>query len=421
MRFVALSVMAAALVGLPIGVAATPAAGATASPAGAFAPLTAQQAPVMFNGFDVTEFVEFAKHDLREVTTPFTLYHWDKSGQHSSWSNITSPHDPAFAQMIRNAAPTPFRTLGPHGVFSEMYGAGFYLAVDPVATRSYGGGLDEFDYEKTVLEKAAPDQNWQLVQLTLPIGFRFLDLAEAQPFTPAVRPILDHFGCKPPQNSADGFFVAGGTGLTAECADFVRFVYQTTFAIDAIAYRYESAKFAACEAGLKLRPNDDPLAFVITNGQHIESQNVTVWHSQTTDEFENRKLLESLFYFDLTFQGDGILNADATEKAIARLQADNPGASIQLGRLIRLTTASLQFVYACPIGTKFSDPDASCSSQIALLPATVTDILSSTTSAPYGLLSPDLEDQRKSSATAVEAFLKVNRLGCDGTARYKSL
>src|SRR5262249_25131637 len=43
----------------------------------------------------------------------------------------------------------------------NMFGPGFYAADDPVVTMSYGGGND-----------------WVLLQVRLPVGFRYLDIRE---------------------------------------------------------------------------------------------------------------------------------------------------------------------------------------------------------------------------------------------------
>jgi hypothetical protein len=107
-----------------------------------------------------------------EINKPVTVYNWHKaSGEAELNQNSKAPKE--YASLEKFAARYWDKQTDPTNT-GDLYGTGLYTALDPVATRSYGGNSDE--------------KNWVLTQIRLKPGFRTLDVKRDG----GVGPTLDH-------------------------------------------------------------------------------------------------------------------------------------------------------------------------------------------------------------------------------------
>ena len=291
--------------------------------------------PILFKGTDITDFVEYSKLDVMTVTRSFKLYNWSKNGQNAQWKQIPNSHDARTLNMVKRSANGYFGQLGNPGGDENMYGYGLYTSLDPVATRSYGGYSYSYGYEKPVDPNA--QQMWQLIELTTPIGFKFLDLNQAHNYSRSdvdLQPTLNAFKCTG-LRSADSFFQYGAVRLAPECIALFKFVFQDTLKIDAFSYSYNTSHFLMCDKGLYAvneRSFDRERALVLTSNTWMNTQNVSVRVSIMRGEPNERRLIQSLFAYSGYAQNGGmVLDPKAAQSVIKNLLSQNPTASIQDG------------------------------------------------------------------------------------------
>jgi hypothetical protein len=111
-------------------------------------------APIIFEGTDITEAVEYYRPMVHPLKNSVFVYHWNGGGARGD--------SPLVYQQVEKWTRSFWQSYGnPETVSGGMYGRGLYTAIDPVYSFSFGGG----------------PENWFLLELELPVGFKLLDIA----------------------------------------------------------------------------------------------------------------------------------------------------------------------------------------------------------------------------------------------------
>jgi hypothetical protein len=176
----------------------------------------------------------------------------------------------------------------------NMFGPGLYAAVDPVATRNYGGaGTD-----------------WVLVQIQLPVGFAMFDLnRDGGDTPPASGPMIDALqkaDC-PTSWDYDGGMLNNlfnpSTHKNPTCTATIEHILRDKLQVDGFFYSYSYSNFKACQPPLDPNSNSTTPdasyrggAFVITDGSKFTAQSVRIFNQNTSDDLQDRMDIESSFY-----------------------------------------------------------------------------------------------------------------------------
>ncbi len=381
----------------PSGATYYPSVTATPSPT----PVKTQAlTPIMFQGIDIAPVVELAKRDIVTVTKPFKVYHWSPFGGSPHWRGATTGHDPqilANAKMLGNLF---WKTAGTSIGSYNRYGNGLYAAADPVETYGY----------------AKASANWELVELTVPVGFQYLNLANRiRGWDDAsITSIVSKFSCGNAYSwsrtvTPDDFFTNGGVALDQTCFQFVKKIYKEILNVGGLAYSYGSHPFVTCETGM--RDDNNGVALLFFRGDWMNASNVEYFTSRNRDNTLERRYIQTLFL------GTAVAHeavAHAAQPLVLKLLSANPTYSISpTFSRARCNTSSCQMsVTACaPNGY-------TCASEDLLLPVPSSATIStaeSLLSEPEMLLWSDLEGQPKTTPAETDQWLRTNRLGCDGS------
>jgi hypothetical protein len=193
----------------------------------------------------------------------------------------------------------------------NSYGPGLYFALDPVATRSYGGGQNT---------------GWVLMQLHLPKGLLVMDLSRDgnQQAPLKVQRAMIALGCPKEMiaagqmqfgnfffgmnnyNATNGFTDSSGKHIAIpdQCILSVRKILKDDLQIDAFVYGYSSTEFKECDQPVSPQYYDQEsgnnpnrsAAMVLLNAKKFTAQDVRVFNAQTPDDKEDRLRIETLFY-----------------------------------------------------------------------------------------------------------------------------
>jgi hypothetical protein len=155
---------------------------------------------------------------------------------------------------------------------------GFYLALDPIASRSYGGDTP----------------NWVLYRIQIPKGLRFLDISmnrsgwEASKMSDTIIKSLKALGCEPKPLDAENFSYQHlfqydeGNG----CRKIVNQILNQIGA-DMIQYRWTAAEIPGCTGN-----NDesfDERAIILLHPEKLSHNAIRVFTADTPDTPEYRK------------------------------------------------------------------------------------------------------------------------------------
>lgn len=230
-------------------------------------PITSQAGanqPVMFKGVDISAAIAFYSKQVSVLTSSVSIY---------NWSEDPNDDDSSQSQRAQLWAKTFWSQYGSAKNGTEnTYGNGLYAALDPVVTTAYGG------IEST---------GWLLLEMKLPVGFRFLDLRALQAVPSNVQTILTKFNC----DSVDAGFAHGGFDVDKNCQGLIRTLFKDQIKIDGFAYAYGSWTFDGCV-------NDDYesyRAFVITGSDWMRPELINYYTVKTTKNRANRTMIQSLF------------------------------------------------------------------------------------------------------------------------------
>ena len=230
---------------------------------------------IMYEGTDVSSVVAVFGSQVHPLKRKVFVYNWSGAGGEPYWKSDPDKNDSFILKHTQDIAGIFWQNYGNGN--GNMYGMGVYAAVDPVVTRSYGGGGDI----------------WLLLQMEFPKGFRLLDLTEALPWSgdPAIKTraasIMTTFGC-PAGLNADSLFTNGGSDLSTKCRGLVARVFRDSLQIDGFAYSYSGSHFDDCSG-------DTEKAFVITGSAWMRPDYIRYFSAASRKDVLGRRRIQSIF------------------------------------------------------------------------------------------------------------------------------
>ncbi len=96
---------------------------------------------------------------VKVTNAPTLVFHWSRRPTSTPLQGVISARDPSYLRYITPKV-QDFKRLDHH--YGNSVGRGLYAALDPVASRDYGGRKD-------------PKKKWMLSVIHLPSGFKTLD------------------------------------------------------------------------------------------------------------------------------------------------------------------------------------------------------------------------------------------------------
>ena len=241
--------------------------------------------------------VSYLKKFVKELTRPIHLYHYfDAQNADPVWRSKMSASDPLGYRSVYWNADGYWRDQGTDGG-GNMMGRGMYFALDPVATRSYGGGKD-----------------YVLVRVELPKGIKVFDVTWSpgvDSSMPAeVTKIYETLGCTWSQ------FARGNTTKTASnmmepkhmsdriCIDTLKKIIDRDLRVDVLAYSYSSSVFKEClpvgESHMTVNgapyKSERQSAFVLMSNRWVRPELVRLFNRNTSDATEERLRIQSMYY-----------------------------------------------------------------------------------------------------------------------------
>lgn len=354
-------------------------------------PVVSHAAPakkaVMLNGIDISAAIDFYSTQVSVLTSSVNIY---------NWSPNSIDDDSASSQRAQLWSKTFWTEYGQGTGSGNMYGRGLYAALDPVATRSYGGGAAT---------------GWLLLEMKLPIGFKFLDVNAYGIVVPAnVQSILSSFNCP----SIDSAFQGGGMSVNANCHSLIKALFQDNIKIDAISYNYNSTQFKICSQNQSYNTSR---AFVIARSNWIKPELINYYTAKTTKDVAARTMIQSLF-----------LPPPMSKEDIAALQSKVVSDYLALhSDSTYQGTQSNCYGNICNVIAIFCTTDKVCDFQSYSIQNEVTTLMTAaefSQTAGYGLKSllwADLEGKEKAKAKIQDDWVMAHRLGCSGTLQVKAL
>jgi hypothetical protein len=256
-------------------------------------------------GVDLSSAIRFFKPFVKTLKQPIYLWSWfDARGRNPIWTSNVPASDSIAADHVASASrlywqsfctgdssqdPSDCQVDQTRMQFGSgnMYGPGFYAAVDPVTTSDYGN----------------PSQgNWVLLQIKLPVGFKIVDYVAAYntSMPSDVEQTLQTLGCPFSGYSFyESVFALNRSGRSyGKCSLAMRYIFRDVLQIDAFDYSYQGTLFPECKV------QNHETAFVITNDEAFDSWShrgatqaeVKVFNKMTTDAREDRVRIQSFFY-----------------------------------------------------------------------------------------------------------------------------
>jgi hypothetical protein len=238
-------------------------------------PLRAAEAGYEYSEADFQTLVKTITPEVFELTDSTVMYNWHP--EKSDAGLKPSSRDPdAFADAQKFMKRYWDHQLDPK---NAGMGDGLYLALDPVITRSYGRGSNQ----------------WVLTEVRLPKGFRILD-AHRQGHSPMSKEqleLMNRLGCTMDEHDdplAKELVNPKNNNKSPSCAAVIRRLLNETLKVDALAYGYDSTYFSECDATNPHRQT----ALVVMNGEKISSADIRIFNRTTNDDLDSRIRIQSL-------------------------------------------------------------------------------------------------------------------------------
>jgi len=251
---------------------------------------------------DEKPLIDFIEKNVRTLDRSVDMWHWFNAyGRNPLWSSHFQSDDPAtwrhFDYMARlffqnfcvtDGTPNPPDCAGANIRFGtgNAYGPGLYVLADPVGTASYGYG----SYG-----------GWAVLQIRLPVGFRYLNADDYTSFSPEAQTVLQALGCS--SGVSIGSLLSVGRykdSYGSQCVLAIRRILKDEIKLDGISYAYSAASFKDCKPSAESKENHAH-AFVLTSSRGIGAADVRIFNAQTTDAIEDRARIETLFYLAQMF------------------------------------------------------------------------------------------------------------------------
>jgi hypothetical protein len=348
------------------------------------------------DGVAIGPLVSFLEKEVVVLDAPMTIYNWSPNGK---------IYDNGAKNMAETAAKTFWRAYGSYS--GAMYGLGLYGAADPVSTFYFGGGM------------TSP---WLLMELSLPVGFRMIDVYSVsrysnQTLPDDVKAIVDHFKCRTTGVSADGFFTGGGGGVSPECQAIVRTIYKDILRIDGFAYSYGRTYFKDCMKS-DLFVSQGQRAFVITDHKWMTPTSVKYYTANSTDSTADRTRIQTLFLkgaYQVVSAG-GLQSIDQNQvRTIIESYLDTHEDSNLKDTFKQCDDAT------CTITARFCDSTNRCENielpKVRRPTANLITEEAASGTEPRKLLWPDLKD--KAQTPKIVDWMKQNLYTCGETLPFK--
>lgn len=268
--------------------------------------LTAHAQSSFFQGTDLTPLLKVWQKNYIHVTNkPFSLY---------SWASGSSLGDGAVAvtRVQQNINNFWSQRFGQPTGGSNIFGSGFYAAIDPVATVEYGAWGDR----------------WTLAEVRIRPGTVLAEVdrtvGEDLVYDRDVTKILERFHCD--RNLQPLWFFTSGSAMDPQCLQLGRYLFQEYFNVTAITYSYIAMDYYSCT---KIQEGLRP-AFFFLDGRGFTPANVEYYNEKSTKNPDVRRRIQTLLYEAaniVTRPGDAITTKEAAPTRVSKkiLWADLEG------------------------------------------------------------------------------------------------
>ncbi len=290
---------------------------------------------------DVRTLVAHYRTMTYTLQQPVLIYYWfDGAKEKGPWLNQIKANDPAGAELLRAKTSTYRQWLQSDPTSEQTTQIKVPMGmIDPVAN-SWGGGHGEYGMNPLMnslgrIPSSSPVcegeecggggmvekyENWVLAQVTVPAGLTVLNLARdgANSVPLAVESILDRNRC-PVQWKKDYLglnmnrFFQASNKVPAECRALLDAVFFDKIRINALIEMGSGSYFDECKA-TQAKDIDVGYAYAqsrdwrnsgltILSPDVFTTESVKVFTPKSTDDFETRHRIQSLFYrsnFDTT-------------------------------------------------------------------------------------------------------------------------
>lgn len=200
--------------------------------------------------------------NVRKVDRAFTVFHWERAD--SDFAEKFKPETPNGLLALTQSAAKSF--------LEEGASRGFYVATDPVLSRSFG------------------QDNWRLIQIEIPEGWRYLDitgsnmLGELQrtvPNAPCLASVLASNNSKKlRERMPEGF-------QKEKCTRLKTNVFRR-LGISGVRYAWLKPQLN------RYCRKSDPSAFIITNGNWLSKENMKAYTTDSKGSIEERKAIQEM-------------------------------------------------------------------------------------------------------------------------------
>jgi hypothetical protein len=264
-------------------------------------PVFGQPAPYpALKDVDLTPAIQYLGKYVYTLKQPVYVWNWFNADgrKNQIWNQQFPSNDPVALKHLqslsrnfwdgyctRNADLDPAECpKGKPNEFStvDSYGAGLYVAVDPVISSKFG---------------RIETGQWNLMQVQLPAGLRVVDLTIDAGFLPQeVMAILRPLGCEGNRTRLEGLLQAPHSGYSDRdpdpCDLAIRYIFKEVLKIDAFAYDYVGASIKECREG-----SHHDAALVIVDGKSLnQTSDVRIFNAHSTDDKVDRARVQSFFY-----------------------------------------------------------------------------------------------------------------------------
>lgn len=203
------------------------------------------------------------------VKDPFATFHWQSGdASYNAGSEFSSPE--GFRKHLKSAIASSLE---------QNFRSGFYVAIDPLASREYGGKGDD----------------WRLIQIDFTPGTSYLDLAGPleDKLSGALLASKDKCQTSLLEVMNPGPKVTWPGASSEECKMIQERIFRK-LGINAVRYRWTAAKLdPVCSSQSK---PIDRSAFVLLNDSWIGAENLNTFVASDTKNPELRRVIQDSFF-----------------------------------------------------------------------------------------------------------------------------
>ena len=288
-----------------------------------------------YRGVDITPLVNFARQHTFTLHRSFTAYNWslrpDFQSQIPANGTIAIEFARSFAEVYWIKQFTERDN-------ASTFGAGFYLASDPVVSRGFGG-------------KPRNPPAWVLTSIDFPVGLRVFDWsgydtdANSEQVN-SIMAVMKNLGCNPGYASKFPEILMAPKGQSSSnmCVEAFKGLFTELNPIEVFAYHYESSDFPACVSAEHSALRSE--SFVVTSGAWLKPEFVKVFNHNTSADLLDRHLIQNMHTF-WTRQEEEIRakKGDPPPRQLEQYWADTPFESAI--NVEELNAFQREHIFAC--------------------------------------------------------------------------